>query len=116
MNAVRSGSAIPGRRLIDNGSACLADDFVLGIRAARNTDGADNRTMLDQWNAAARRDDVIESQQIVEAHELNAVLENFRWPPEGCGGSRFVLRNLNGCEHRTIHSLEGNQVPAGICD
>jgi hypothetical protein len=25
-----------------------------------------------------------------------------------------VLRNLNGGEHRAVHSLEGNQVTAGI--
>ena len=27
---------------------------------------------------------------------------------------RFVFRDLNGSEHRAVHALEGNQVPAGI--
>jgi hypothetical protein len=47
-------------------------------------------------------------------HKLDAVLEDLRWPPEGHGCSRLVLRNLNGGEHRAVHSLEGNQVTTGI--
>ena len=34
--------------------------------------------------------------------------------PENGGCSRFVFRNLNGSKHRAVHSLEGNQVAAGI--
>jgi hypothetical protein len=47
-------------------------------------------------------------------HKLDSVLEDLRWPPEGNGGSRLVLRNLNGGKHRAVHSLEGNEVTAGI--
>jgi hypothetical protein len=47
-------------------------------------------------------------------HQVNTILEDLRWTPEGRGGSRLVLRNLNGGEHRAVHPLEGNQVAAGI--
>src|SRR6202451_2574397 len=91
----RYGSIVPRRALIDYCRACLAHDIVLGIRASRTADGADNRPLLDQGNAASRCYDPIERQQIVEVHKLDTVLEYFRWPSEGRGGSRLVFRNLN---------------------
>ena len=92
----------------------LAHHFVLGIRPSGNTDCADNVALIDQWNAASRRNDSIERELIIEMHEINAILENLRWSPEGHRCSRLVLRNLNGGKHRAVHSLESNQVPAGI--
>ena len=56
----------------------LAHNFVLRIRASRTTDCADNSTKVDQWNAASRRDDSIEREQIVEMHKLNTVLEDLQ--------------------------------------
>src|SRR5271170_4938432 len=108
----------PRRELVNYCRPCLAHDFVLGIRASRTTDCADNRAPVDQWNTASRRDDSIEREQIVEMHKVDAILEDLRWAPEGHGCSRLVLRNLNRGEHRAIHSLEGNQVATGIgyCD
>ena len=50
---------------------------------------------VDQWNAAARRDNSIEREQIVEMHQLDAVLEDLGWAPEGRGCSRLVFRYLN---------------------
>ncbi len=50
----------PRRELINYCRPCLAHDFVLGIRASRTTDSADNIALFDQWNAASRRDDSIE--------------------------------------------------------
>ena len=104
----RSESIVPRRALIDYCRACLAHDIVLGIRASRTTDSADNRSLLDQGNAASRCNDPIERQQIVEVHKLDTVLEDFRWAPEGRGRSRLVFRNLNGSKHRAVHSLKGN--------
>ena len=110
----RSESFDAHGELVNYRRPCLAHDFVLGIRASRTTDCADNIALVDQWYAASRRNDSIEREQIVEMHKLDTVLEDLRWPPEGHGCSRLVFRNLNGGEHRAVHSLEGNQVTAGI--
>ena len=114
------GSMIHSYHLIAAGTSinycrpCLADDFVLGIRASRTTDCADDIALVDQRNTASRRNDSIEREQIVEMHKVDAILEDFRRPPEGHGCSRLVFGNLNGGEHRAVHSLEGNQVTTGI--
>ena len=79
------------RELVNYGRARLADDLVLGIRASRTTDRADDHTVCDQRNAATRRNDSIEREQIVEMPEVDAVLENLSWAPEGRGGARLVL-------------------------
>src|SRR5579863_425032 len=94
--------------------ACLANDLVLGIRASRNTDCANDRAFLDQRNAAARRNDSIEREQIVEMHKVDTVLEYLGWAPEGRGGACLVLGNLNGGKHRAVHPLKGDEVAAGI--
>jgi hypothetical protein len=47
--------------------------------------------VFDQRNAATRRNDSIEREQIVEMPEVDAVLENLSWAPEGRGGARLVL-------------------------
>jgi hypothetical protein len=41
-------------------------------------------------------------------HQLDTVLEDPGWAPEGHGCSRLVFRYLNRGKHRAIHSLEGN--------
>jgi hypothetical protein len=87
---------ICGRRdLVNYCRACLADDVVLGIRASRRADYADNHSMVDQWNATARRNNSIEREQIVETHQLDTVLEDLCWAPEGRGCLRLVFRYLN---------------------
>jgi len=100
--------------LVERRHTSLADDLVLGIRAARTTDRTDDCPLTDEWNASSRRDDSIERQQVVELHELNTVFEDFGWATERSGGARFMFRYLNRGEHRAIHSLEGNQMPSGI--
>jgi hypothetical protein len=45
----RFGSFVPCRQLVNYCRACLADDLVLGIRASRTTDCADNHPLVDQW-------------------------------------------------------------------
>src|SRR5271154_2352209 len=67
--------------------ACFADDLVLGIGAPRNTYCANDRAFLDQRNAAPRRNDSIECEQIVEMHKVDTILEDLRRAPEGRGCS-----------------------------
>jgi len=78
----RFGKFVSCRPLVDYRRACLADDVVLGIRASRRTDCADNHSLFDQWDAASRGNDSIEREQIVEMHELDTVLELLRFAPE----------------------------------
>jgi hypothetical protein len=75
----RSVSFDPRRELINYCCSCFAHDFVLGIRASRATDCADNHALVDQWNTASRRNDSIERQQIVEVHKVDTILEDLRW-------------------------------------
>jgi hypothetical protein len=93
---LRSRSFVHLRELVNYRRACLADNLVLGVRASRTTDCADNHPLLDQRNAAARRNDSIEREQIVETHKLDAVLEDLGWAPEGCCCSCLMFRYLNG--------------------
>src|ERR1700687_404961 len=102
------------RDFVNYCNPCLAHDFVLGIRASRTTDCSDNIALFDQWNTASRRNDSIECEQIVEMHMLDPILEDLRRAPKGNGCPRRVFRNLNGSEHRAVHSSEGNQVTTGI--
>jgi hypothetical protein len=55
--------------------------------ASRTTDCTDNHPLVDQWNAASRRNDSIEREQIVEMHKLDTVLDDLRWPS---GRSRLL--------------------------
>jgi hypothetical protein len=82
---LRSGLFVRRLELVNYRRAGLADDLVLGIRASRTADRADDRSFVDQWNATARRDNSIEREQIVEMHQLDTVLEDFGWAPEGRG-------------------------------
>jgi len=65
---------------INHHGACVAHDFVLGIRASGTTDYADDIVLLDQWNTASKRSDSTKCEQIVKLHKLNAILEDLRWP------------------------------------
>src|SRR5208283_1472753 len=112
----RFGSFVLCRQWVDYCRACRADDLVLGIRASRATDCADNHPLFDQWNAASRRNDSIEREQVIEMHELDTVLEYLGWAPEGRGGACLMLGNLNGGKHGTVHALKGDEVAAGIGD
>src|SRR5580700_5932208 len=89
------GSSAPGWKLVDHCRACLADHLILRIGTSRTTDRADNLALLDQWNAAPRRNDSIEREQIVEMHKLETVLEDLCCTPETHSCSRLVFRNLN---------------------
>jgi len=53
------------------------------------------RSLVDQWNATARRDNSIEREQIVEMHQLDIVLEDLGWASEGRGCPGLVFRYLN---------------------
>lgn len=82
----------------------------------RTTDRANDDALVNQRNAASRRNYSIEREQVIEMHQLDSVLEDLGWSPKGYGCSRLMLRNLNGGEHRAIHSLEGHEVATGISD
>src|ERR1700680_1545357 len=45
------------REFVNYCRPCLAHDCILGIRASRTTDCADNIALFDQWNTASRRND-----------------------------------------------------------
>src|SRR5882724_5163762 len=89
---VRSGLFLCRLRLVNHCRAGHADDPVLRIRASRTADSADNRSLVDQWDATARRDNVIEREYMVESHHLDTVLENLCRPPELHGRPCLVLR------------------------
>src|SRR5580698_4222238 len=108
----RSESFIRRRELINYRRACFADHLILRIGTTRTAHRTDNLALLNEWNAASRRNDPIERQQIVKMHKLDTVLEDLGRTPERRGCPRLVLRNLHGSEHGAVHSLKGNQVPA----
>jgi hypothetical protein len=47
-------------------------------------------------------------------HKLDSVLEELGFAPEGRGSSSLMLGNLNGGKYRSVHSLKGDEVAAGI--
>jgi hypothetical protein len=63
---------------------CLAHDLVLGICASRTTHCADNIALVDQRNAAARRNDPIKRESPEQVHANVLVV-----PSDG--GSELVL-------------------------
>src|ERR1700675_3220309 len=77
------------RSLLDGCGADLAGDFILRTGAAGTADRADQLDTLDQGNAASRADDSVESDQVVEAVDLNAVFENLGFSTEGRGRARL---------------------------
>src|ERR1051326_1185835 len=83
------GLVVLRRKLSYYCRACCADYLVLGIRATRDTNCADNLALINQWNAASGCDDLIERERIIKMHEFNCVLEKLGWTPEDC--SRFAL-------------------------
>jgi hypothetical protein len=70
--------------------------------------------MVNQWNAASRRNHSVERAQLVEMHKVDTVLEDLGRAPEGRSCSSLVFRYLNGGQHRTVHSVKDDKVPAGI--
>jgi pimeloyl-ACP methyl ester carboxylesterase len=63
----RSVSFDPRREFVNDCRPCLAHDVILGIRASRTTDCADNIALVDQRNPTSRRNDSIKGEQIVRA-------------------------------------------------
>src|SRR5260370_27989525 len=109
-----SGSFVTFWGFVKSCRACLANDLVLGICASRNSDCANDRAFLDQRNAAARRNDSIEREQIVEMHKVDTVLEDLGFASERRGGSCLVFCNLNGGKPPAAHPLESHPVAARI--
>src|ERR1700733_16418 len=90
----RSASFVRRRELVDYCRVCLAEHLILRIGTSRTTDCADNIALLDQWNAAPRRNDSVEREQIVEMHKLDTVLEDLCWGRKVAAGRAFVRCNL----------------------
>src|SRR5215472_15666036 len=61
----------------------------------RTSDRADQLTVLDQWNAAARRNDSIQRHQVIQLVDLDTVLEDLGFAAEGRSRSRLVFGDLN---------------------
>src|ERR1700733_595131 len=95
----KSESFIACRDCVNHCRACLANDLVLGIRASRNTDCANDRAILNQRNTAARGNNSVKCEQVVQVHKVDTVFEYLGWAPEGRGCPCLVLRNLNGRKH-----------------
>src|SRR6202011_5208972 len=80
---------------IDRGGAGLAHHLILRAGAARATDCADDPVVLDKRNAAARSDDVVESEKIGEPVLLHAFLEHLGRPAILGRDARLVLGDRN---------------------
>ena len=106
-----------GRRLLpDRGRAGRARDLVLRAGAAGAADAADDPAVLDQRDAAARGDDVVERQDVLVVRLLQGVLEHPGRPPELDRGARLVLRDRDRGELGAVHAQERDQVGAGVDD
>ena len=78
------------------------------------TNGADQLTVHDEGNAAAGCDNSIESNSIIKVGELDAALKDLGFAAIKRRRTGLVFRNINGGELRSVHTLEGNEVAAGI--
>src|SRR5262249_28834621 len=104
------------RLLVDERRTCVADHLILRPGAARTTDSADDLAVLDQRDAAPRRDDVIEAQDVFEIELLHHVLEDLGRTAVFGRGARLVLGDRDGGELRIVHSQEGDQIGARVDD
>src|ERR1700722_4722674 len=76
-----TGSISFRRALVNDCRSRLAYDLVLRIRTARSANCADNHALIDEWDTASRCNNSVEGEQIVQVHELDAVLEDLGWTP-----------------------------------
>src|SRR5262249_23939176 len=86
------------RLLVDERRSRRADHLVLRSGAPRTADGADDLAVRDQRDAAPRRDDVIEAQDVFEIKLLHHVLEDLGRTAVLGRGARFVLGDCCGGE------------------
>ena len=77
--------------LLNDCRACPADYLIQVIGTPRTSDRADQLTVLDQWNAATRRNDSIQRQQVIQIVDLDTVLEDLGFAAEGRGRPRLGI-------------------------
>src|SRR5580700_7015670 len=103
----------PWRRLLVDGCrAHGADRLILGAGAARAPDGANDLAVLDQWDAAARGNDIVERHDVFEVRLLDGILEGLGGPAVLGRSPGLVLGDGNRGELRPIHLHESNEVRA----
>src|SRR5207253_11076056 len=88
----------------------FADDLVLRAGAAGAADGAADLAVVDDQDAAARGDHVVEGQQVMQVALLDAALEGFRLAAKFSRSTPLVLGNGDRPELRAVHAREGDQV------
>lgn len=79
--------------LIDRTGRSTAHGLVLRTSAARTAEGSDDPAALDQRNAAARADHIVECQQIIEPRFLHTVFKCMTRTSIAGGNAGFVLGN-----------------------
>src|SRR6202023_558286 len=104
------GSASRRELLVDRARRRGAGRLVLRAGAAGATDGADQLAALDQRNAAARSNDVVEGEDVVEAELLHGVFECFRRAAESRCDPCLVLGDRNRGKLGAIHASEGDEI------
>src|SRR5215471_7212849 len=104
------------RLLVDERRTCRADHLILRPGAPRTTDGADDLAAFDQRDAAPRRNDVIQAQDVFEIELLHHVLEDLGRTAVLGRGARLVLGDWDRGELRIVHSQEGDKIGARVDD
>src|SRR5579863_10422246 len=94
---------------VDRRRAGGAGYLVLRTCAARAAYRADQLAVLDQRNAAARRDHPIYGQDIFVVGLLDGVLEDFRRPSKARRRARLVFGDGDRSELRAVHPREGDE-------
>src|SRR5262245_35291843 len=107
---------VSGRLLVDRRGTRRADNLVLRAGAARATDSTNDPAILNQRNAPARGNDVIERHDVLDVRFLNSIFKNAGRSSEFDSRASLVFRNANGANLRTVHADEGDQVGTGIDD
>src|SRR5579862_7162488 len=103
----------PLLRLVHSIGGGGAGRLILRTGAAGAADCADDLAVVDQRYAAARRDDVIERQDVVESELRHRVLERpCRAAVPRCDAG-LVLGDRNGGELSAVHASKGNEIAVG---
>src|SRR5580693_7601099 len=108
------GSAARRELLVDRARRRGAGRLILRAGAAGAADGADDLAAFDQRNAAARSDDVVKREDVIEAELLHDILERLGRAAVARRDSRLVLGDRNRGELGAVHAAKGDQIAVGI--
>src|SRR6185503_12091 len=98
---------------LDGVDARAADHFILRPGASRAADRSGEFPGIDDRDAAARADDVVQGQQI-GVPALDAGLERLGLAAELRRRARLVLGDGDRADLRIVHAGEGDQVAAPV--